>query len=311
MKIREVLMHTAETLKKADVLEYQNDAWLLFEYVFEMNRTQYFLKMNDLVETVENAEEKLANLLELAEKRSRHIPLQYLLGHQVFMGLDFLVSEAVLIPRQDTEILVEHALSVCEKLWSEKHCIAEHGDLKILDMCTGSGCIAISVKKLGEDNIAGQKKHRKSLQVTAVDLSLEALKIAKQNAGRNECDIIFVQSDLFQNLPEQKFDVILSNPPYIKSEEIRTLMEEVRCYEPHMALDGDKDGLKFYRAITKQAADFLNAGGYLIYEIGCEQAEEVSALMKNNGFTDIVIKKDLAGLDRVVSGKYMSLEIKK
>lgn len=311
MKIREVLMQTAETLKKADVLEYQNDAWLLFEYVFEMNRTQYFLKMNDPVETVENAEEKLANLLELTEKRSRHIPLQYLLGHQVFMGLDFVVSEAVLIPRQDTEILVEHALSVCETLWNENPCRAERGDLKVLDMCTGSGCIAVSVKKLGEGSIAGQKNHRTSLQVTAVDLSLEALKIAKQNAAKNECEITFVKSDLFQNLPEQKFDVILSNPPYIKSGEIPALMEEVRGYEPHMALDGDEDGLKFYRAITKQAADFLNAGGYLIYEIGCEQAEAVSALMKNHGFTDIVIKKDLAGLDRVVSGKYMSLEIKK
>lgn len=307
MKIREVLMQTAETLKRAEVLEYQNDAWLLFEHVFEMNRTQYFLKMNDIVENIENVSEKLENLLKLTEKRSRHIPLQYLLGHQVFMGLDFLVSEAVLIPRQDTEILVEHALSVCEKLWSEKHCIAEHGDFKVLDMCTGSGCIAVSVKKLGEDKIASLEKTGECLQMTAVDLSLKALKIAKQNAEKNKCQITFIQSDLFQNLPEQKFDMILSNPPYIKSGEIRTLMEEVRCHEPHMALDGDEDGLKFYRAITKQAAHFLNAGGYLIYEIGCEQAEEVSAFMKNNGFTDIVIKKDLAGLDRVVSGKYLGV----
>lgn len=300
MKLRSIVMQAGEFLNDAGIEEYQNDAWLLFEYVFGISRTKYLLQMNDEAESIADFAKKQCCFNELLQKRSKHIPLQHLIGQQNFMGLDFLVNEHVLIPRQDTEILVEYALNRCHQMIESRlpkmnEVLQSREDsFDILDMCTGSGCIAISMKKLSKYPVS----------VTAADLSEEALKQAKANTEKHQCEITLIHSDLFENLSDKKFDMILSNPPYIKSEEIQTLMEEVRSYEPLMALDGDADGLKFYRSITKSAEKYLKPNGYLIYEIGCDQAEEVSQLMRISGFKEIEIKKDLAGLDRVVAGRW-------
>ena len=160
-------------------------------------------------------------------------------------------------------------------------------------MCTGSGCIAVSMKKLAEHEIC----------VTAVDLSAAALETAKRNAAKNDCKIRFLESNLFENTGTQKYDLILSNPPYICSDVIPTLMEEVKDHEPRMALDGEKDGLFFYRRITQEAEKYLNPGGYLMYETGYDQAEAVEEILKEHGFGKIRIVKDLAGLNRVAAGQ--------
>ena len=165
----------------------------------------------------------------------------------------------------------------------------------VLDMCTGSGCIIISIFLSGMADRA-----------VAVDYSEKALSVAKQNASLNNADIEFIYSDLFENVSDDEtFDMIVSNPPYIETDEIETLSDEVRLFDPMMALDGDKDGLKFYRNITEQAAGYLKRGGWLMYEIGCSQAVAVSEIMHKNGFAEVTVIKDLSGLDRVVCGKLM------
>lgn len=216
---------------------------------------------------------------DLLNKRSLHIPLQHLTGEQEFMGLPFHVNEHVLIPRQDTEILVEEVLSIVKK-----------GD-HVLDLCTGSGCIIISIVKLAE-------------QITGVgiDLSDEALVVAKENAKRLQADVTFFKSDLFEQVTGE-FDCIVSNPPYIATAQIDTLMEEVRCMEPRMALDGMEDGLFFYRKIVEESAAYLKKGGWLCFEIGCDQADDVSEMMRAAGYENRKVIKDLAGLDRVVMGQ--------
>lgn len=280
MKLRELLTQAENRLNEAGVTEYKTDAWLLFLFVSQKNRTWYLMHMND--ETDEFfSNVQIAAYDEMIKKRCTHMPLQHITGHQEFMGLDFLVNEYVLIPRQDTEVLVEEALKIYK----------DHTEMsQVLDLCTGSGCIAISMKKLANHPIA----------VTAVDLSEKALETAKTNAEKNSCEVTFVLSDLFQNLERKQYDMILSNPPYICSDVIPTLMEEVKDYEPHMALDGEKDGLHFYREITKQAKDYLLPGGYLLYEIGCEQADDVENILYQHEFIKVRTKKDFAGLNRVV-----------
>lgn len=284
LRLCEILTEAEKKLVDAGIDEWKNDAWLLFEYVFGLNRTKYLLCMRDYPDSMEKGRILYERYQNLIERRCGHIPLQHLTGQQEFMGLNFEVNEHVLIPRQDTEILVEEALKVCEQF---------SGGEKILDMCTGSGCIAVSVKRFS----------KKEVDVTAVDISEEALKVAERNAATNQCDIDFVQSDLFEQLQGKAYDMILSNPPYIKSGEIMSLMEEVRDYEPVLALDGAENGLKFYEAITKEAVKFLKPGGYLIYEIGYDQSEDLHRILRENGFSHIVTKKDLAGLDRVVMSR--------
>ncbi len=282
MKYREILLAGEERLAAQDISDSKNDAWLLFEYIFNIPRHKYFMISSD-----ECQDEKIVeDYFNVIDVRASHIPLQHITKTQDFMGMTFTVNEHVLIPRQDTEILVEKALSVMKD-----------GD-KILDMCTGSGCIAISIAKL------------KNVEVTAVDISSEALKVSKKNAADlGASNVEFIESNLFDKIKEyctskncKKYDIIVSNPPYIKSLDIEELMAEVKEYEPRLALDGDEDGLKFYNAITKEAKDFLKVGGYLIYEIGCDQADDLRRIMDKNGFTDIEIIKDLAGLDRVCVG---------
>jgi release factor glutamine methyltransferase len=199
------------------------------------------------------------------------------------MGLNFKVSNEVLIPRQDTEILVQEVLK------------ASNGKT-VLDMCTGSGCIIISLDKLG--NIKSG---------TGVDISVSALKIANENNTRLEANVQFMQSNLFEQV-QGKYDIIVSNPPYIPTSDIETLMEEVKDHEPSIALDGKEDGLYFYRRILSEVADYINPGGFIFFEIGCDQGVAVSLLLKEKGFRDIRIIKDLAGLDRVVTGRYVNQE---
>lgn len=270
----EQLLHEGEScLQDEEIADAKWDAFLLLEYVSGMNRSSYFLKRQDAVPL-----EEKKRYLELIQRRAEHIPLQYLTGGQEFMGLDFEVTPDVLIPRQDTECLIETALPFVE-------------GKKVLDMCTGSGCIAISLQILG-----------KSVTCDAADLSKEALKVAERNAVKNHAQIQFIQSDLFENV-EGKYDVIVSNPPYIPPHVIEGLMEEVRVYEPRMALDGGVDGLDFYRRITKESVSYLVADGFLLYEIGCEQAADVMSILAEAGFTNICCRKDYAGKDRVVYGK--------
>lgn len=282
MKYREILLKGEERLASLNIADSKNDAWLLFEYIFDMPRHKYFMDAN-----MECLDEKLVeDYLQVVELRGNHIPLQHITKTQDFMGMTFRVNENVLIPRQDTEVLVEKALSVVKA-----------GD-QVLDMCTGSGCIAISIAKL------------KNVSVTAVDISPKALEVAKGNADNLDAsNVKFVESNLFEKLKEdstskncKKYDIIVSNPPYIKSLDVEDLMIEVKDHEPRLALDGDEDGLKFYRAITMEAKEFLKSGGYLMYEIGCDQAEDLRVIMEENGFKDIETIKDLAGLDRVCVG---------
>lgn len=202
------------------------------------------------------------------------------------MGYEFLVNEHVLIPRQDTENLVEEALKVIRP------------DMHVLDMCTGSGCILISLLKY-----AAERKHITGGEAVGADISADALEVAKKNAQRLKVPIIWVQSDIFENVSES-FDLIVSNPPYIRTEVIQGLEDEVKLHDPWIALDGHEDGLYFYRRIVSESISHLNDGAWLMFEIGHDQAEDVSKLMKNAGFCNIYVKKDLAGLDRVVCGMY-------
>lgn len=274
-------------LEKNGIGEAGLDAWLLLEYVTGKNRTYYFSHMEEAV-----PKEQEQQYRELLEKRRQHIPVQHLTHQAFFMGYEFYVNEHVLIPRQDTEVLVEAAL----------HCLKENENPRLLDMCTGSGCILLSLL-LEKSNATG----------VGADISAEALNVAKYNAVRLGVDdrAELIKSNLFEaaffsetcGKQGEKYDILVSNPPYIPTAQIETLMEEVRFYDPRQALDGREDGLYFYREITGCAGEYLKDGGWLLYEIGCDQGEAVKMLLEKAGFIHTEIKKDLAGLDRVVCGQ--------
>ena len=275
---RELFNYGKAVLKKSGVAETEPDAWLLMEYVFDIDRTWYFLHQEE-----EAGEEKAEQYARLLEKRAQHIPLQQLTCQAWFYGLEFYVNEHVLIPRQDTEILVEEVL---------KEAGGRKG-LKVLDLCTGSGCILLSLLE-----------HLEQAQGMGADLSEQALLVAEKNAqiqGKTK-QPRFVRSDLFEAVCGQ-FDILVSNPPYIQTAVIRELMDEVRLYEPRMALDGHEDGLYFYREIAAHAGEYLKGNGILAFEIGYDQGEAVSGLLEKEGYREIRIVKDLAGLDRVVIGR--------
>ena len=276
MTLQETYEYGKKQLNTVGIPEFELDAWYLLEHVTGMSRTQYFMCSNQEVE-----EEKFLLYREYIEKRMQHIPLQHLTGVQEFMGLTFEVNEHVLIPRQDTEVLVEHVLKTLEP------------GMRILDMCTGSGCILLSLLH-GERGALG----------VGVDLSEEALKVAKKNAEKLEIASTFVQSDLFEKV-EGRYDVIVSNPPYICTAVIEELQEEVRLHDPRMALDGKEDGLYFYRKIIEESTKYLNKNGTLYFEIGHDQGDAVKKQMEEAGFVEVTVKKDLAGLDRVVFGVYI------
>lgn len=265
----------AEILEHAGIPDAKPDAWYLLEYVTGISRASYF---GDPKREV--PKEQAESYREVILRRAGHIPLQHITGEQEFMGYSFLVNPDVLIPRQDTETLTEEALKFTEP------------GMKVLDMCTGSGCILISLMK---------KCH--GLTGTGCDISEKALKTARENGRRLQVEASWIQSDLFEQISE-RFDLIVSNPPYIRTGVIEELQEEVRLHDPWIALDGKKDGLYFYRRIIAESTGYIRDNGALMFEIGHDQAEDVVRLMEEAGYTQIRVKKDLAGLDRVVTGRY-------
>ena len=276
-------LYKVGTVKLAEegIEEFSLDAWYLLEYVTGVSKAMYFAEPERAV-----SEENADRYIDCIRRRAAHIPLQHITGEQEFMGYPFYVNEHVLIPRQDTETLVEEAIQVMRP------------KMKILDMCTGSGCIVLSILKM-----CREKYYMTELQGIGADVSEEALKVARENGRRLEVPVTWIQSDLFAKIPEEeKYDVIVSNPPYIETAVIDTLQEEVRLHDPYIALDGKEDGLYFYRRIISEAGKYLKPQGKLMFEIGCEQAKAVEELMKNAGYEQITVKKDPAGLDRVVYG---------
>ena len=275
MRYDELYKWGRKQLLEAGIEEAELDARLLLEEVCKTDRN-YLLSHGD--NQTEERQQKAYK--EFIERRKKHMPLQYITGYQEFMGLRFQVTPDVLIPRQDTEILVEEAMRYL------------HDGMHILDMCTGSGCILISLLKYSND-----------CEGTGCDISEAALLKAAENAVRLGVEAAWIQGNLFENV-KGKFEIIVSNPPYIPSAVIPELMEEVRDFEPAGALDGQEDGLYFYRRIVEEAPEHLHPGGMLFFEIGCEQGAAVSTYLKAAGFQKVEICKDLAGLDRVVSGIY-------
>lgn len=278
-----LLKEGQEILEAAGIEEAGLDAWLLLEYESGKNRAYYFAHCKE-----EADEEIKTPYMEKIRKRAQHIPLQHLTHQGYFVGYEFFVNENVLVPRQDTEVLVEEALSL----------IKEKEVPQILDMCTGSGCILLSLLLEREDALG-----------TGADLSEKALSVAEKNRETYhlETRAELIKSDMFQSGyfegKKESFDIIVSNPPYIPTEEIEKLQAEVRFHDPFMALDGREDGLYFYRIIAKNAGEYLKPGGFLACEIGCDQGEDVKKMFESCGFSDVKVIKDLAGLDRVVSGK--------
>ena len=273
MTLREAWNFGKKRLTAAEVPDADLDAWYLLEWCTGVSRSHYLAYPDEII-SHDQEEQYRASLV----KRERRIPLQQITGEQEFMGLSFYVNEHVLIPRQDTEILVEETARFLKD------------GMQFLDLCTGSGCILLSLLHL-----------KPGAEGTGADLSPEALKVAEKNRERLGAKAALIQSDLFDKI-EGAFDVIVSNPPYIKREEIGALMDEVRLHEPYMALDGHEDGLYFYRKIAEEAPKYLRAGGGLFLEIGCDQGACVAELLRQQGFADVKVVKDLAGLDRVVEG---------
>lgn len=291
----EVYREGAAQLTEAGIEEAGLDARLLLEFVCGTDRNT-LLAHGDRAVSDEEHERYEA----LIAARAAHTPLQHLTGEQEFMGLTFVVNNKVLIPRQDTEILVEEVLKNL------------HDGMRILDLCTGSGCILLSLLQYSNDCVG-----------VGVDLSAEALTVAKENyerlsSARPEMKAYFLEGDLFEALERrttteygetdsmgERYDIIVSNPPYIETDVIGTLMQEVREHEPVMALNGGVDGLTFYRRIVQGAGGYLTRGGLLFFEIGCEQAASVREIMEKAGFCAVTVVKDFAGLDRVVYGSWL------
>lgn len=282
MKYSELYKNSIEELKSVGILDAESDVRLLFYYLLDIDRGFLLSHGEDEVDSESVAQ--IANALSVRKKR---VPLQHITGKQNFMGLEFNVTKDVLVPRFDTENLVEEAMLV-----------TADGD-RVLDVCTGSGCILISLMQYKND-----------IQGYGCDISEAALNIAKKNASelcKPNDNPVFIKSDLFSDVEIRDFDVIISNPPYIKSDVIGTLMPEVKDYDPIIALDGGADGLDFYRRIVSDARSFLRSGGRLLVEIGHDQGEEVKELFLQNGYSDVKVKKDLGSNDRVVSGRYICL----
>lgn len=283
MTYKELYEHGVGVLKQADIAEAELDARLLLEYICHTDRNTLLVHGDSVRSPMEEEFYKIT-----IEKRKQHIPLQHITGEQEFMGLVFRVNEHTLIPRQDTEILVEEAMRYL-------------GDgMRILDVCTGSGCILLSLLKYSNE-----------CEGIGIDISENALLMAKENAKRFCLEATFLCGDLFEPLEgfvsdktrDGLFDIIISNPPYIPSSVIQELMPEVRDHEPLLALDGMEDGLYFYRKIIEKAPNYMRRGGLLFFEIGWDQADAVSSVLREKGFGNIEVIKDYAGLDRVVKAE--------
>ena len=274
MTIKDILSKGMIMLKGSNVDSPKLKARLLLQYILKKSRQYLIVYDNEEVGKKEQWE-YFVNI----EKLINGVPLQHITHHQEFMKMDFYVNENVLIPRPDTEILVEEVINIGNKI----------KEPKILDLCTGSGAIAISIAK----NIS-------NAEVYAIDISQKAIDVAKKNAKELDANVKFIKSNLFNKMEKMKFDIIVSNPPYIKKDVIKNLSKEVKR-EPELALDGGIDGLDFYKRITEQAMDYLKIGSYLCYEIGYDQKDEVIDIIEKHGnYTNIYCKKDLGGNDRVV-----------
>lgn len=286
MNYKEMYLWGRSELEKAEIGEFELDARLLLEYICHTNRNTLLVHSDREITVEEEKEYRKA-----IEARGSRIPLQHITGVQEFMGLEFKVNKYVLCPRQDTECLVEEVMRYL------------HDGNRILDMCTGSGCIVLS--------LLHYSNHCSGI---GVDISKEALEVATENVSAiaamkrsnpwSEDTIKLIHSDLFSKVPHERFDIIVSNPPYIASAVIPTLMEEVREHEPMSALDGMEDGLFFYRKIVSESRNYLKKEGMLFFEIGHDQGQAVSSMMEDAGFTEVCVVKDFAGLDRVVYGSY-------
>ena len=274
MNWRELLKAGKERLIRAEIEDADCDAWILLEYISGLDRARFFLYEQEKVPT-----DVITKYTEMLEQRSCHIPVQHLTGSQEFMGLEFMVTPDVLIPRQDTELLVETVLPYVK-------------GKKVLDVCTGSGCIAISLALLGQTSATD-----------AVDISEKALKVAKINAGRLHAPVDFYQGDLLEDI-KGTYDVIVSNPPYIASGELQKLMPEVHDHEPELALDGGTDGLDFYPRLLQEVTKHLAPGGIFVVEIGYDQGVAVREMFRRNHFEDVKCHQDLCGKDRVIIGRY-------
>ena len=273
---KDALEYGKQRLLECEIEDANLDAWLLLEYISGISRSWYFVHEDEGI-----SENDIEEYQILIEQRGKHIPLQQLTKEAYFYGMKFFVNENVLIPRQDTEVLVEQVLSLSK----------EKENLKLLDMCTGSGCILLALLA-----------NLKQASGTGVDLSEKALEVAQRNSKELGIEVSWVQSDLFDKV-SGSYDIIVSNPPYIETSVIEGLMDEVKLYEPRMALDGTEDGLFFYREITMQAGKYLKNNGILAFEIGYNQGKAVSEFMKENGYKEVQVLQDLAGLDRVVTGR--------
>lgn len=282
MLVKEMIKEGEIRLMRAHCMDPWIDAELLYYYLTGTDRVGLFLRAKH-----EADEETQQKYFELIDRRAQRIPLQHITGTQEFMGLEFEVNPDVLIPRQDTEILVEEAARIIR---GDNPRVRSRSSWKVLDLCCGSGAIGVSLARVC-DNV----------KVTCADYSQPALDTAQRNAEKNRVKIKFRQGDLLEAVGRRRYDMIVSNPPYIKSYMIPILQDEVKVYEPMMALDGGEDGLVFYRKIISQAKDHLRKNGVLIFEIGYDQAEEVSQLIQETGaFTKVHVVKDLPGHDRVV-----------
>ncbi len=286
MKIKDVLKNGIESLNRNKIEDASLKARMLLSNILDKSK-EYLINHDE-----EEINDKINNLyMQKIERLRNYEPIQYIINNQEFMGFDFYVDENVLIPQPDTENLVEEILFIVDSIKDK--------NLKILDLCTGSGAIAISLSKILKSD---------KILIYGSDISEKALKIAQDNAIQNCSKIVFFKSNIFSEINDNyKFDIIVSNPPYIETNTIENLSEEVK-HEPHIALDGGEDGLYFYREIIKNAKKHLNKNGYLAFEIGYNQKQQVEKLLDENGYKNIYSRKDLSGNDRVVVAQNIAKE---
>ncbi len=279
MTIRDIIIKYSQEISSISDTPRLDVELLLQKCLGDVDRIYIHMNLNK--ELTNEQEEKFLSMI---NDRINGRPISYIVEHREFMGLDFYVKEGVLIPRPDTETLVEEIIDLCKDK-----------EVNILDIGTGSGAITVSLAK-----------YLSNANLTSFDIADIPLEIGKKNAIKNgvEEKVKFVKSDLFSAIKDKdvKFDVIVSNPPYIRRSDMNTLHTQVKDYEPYNALEGGVDGLDFYRNITKQSNLYLNKGGILAYEVGHDQAQDVAMIMQNNGYTNIYTKKDIQGIDRVVIG---------
>ena len=292
MKTRILVKEGEYQLSKAFCMDPKIDAQELYCYLTGLDKVSLFLKAEEEVDP--ETEEKY---MELIRRRAERIPLQHITGVQEFMGYTFRVNPHVLIPRQDTETLVTEAAKTIQSTPREKLSFFEklkgRKEWDVLDLCCGSGAVGISLAKICSN-----------VKVTATDISAEAVETAEANAEDLRVKVRFITGDMFEPVKGRKFDMIVSNPPYIRTNMISILQEEVKDHEPLNALDGGRDGLDFYRTIVEKAADFLKPEGFLLVEIGHDQGEDLRKMLKDSGkYSPAVVIKDLPGRDRVVKCK--------